>query len=93
MPQHNLSSYFDEYKMIDSSDYPPLNDKGIGEKLTHDQLKVTQYNGTDRRFEHEYNELKDKGIYVDVVSKEPLISSTDKYDSKSGWPSFAKPII
>ena len=43
-------------------------------------------------FSHEYNELKDKGIYVDIVTGEPLFSSQDKYDSGSGWPSFTKPI-
>jgi peptide-methionine (R)-S-oxide reductase len=61
-------------------------------KLTPTQYQVTQENGTERPFTGEYNDNKEPGIYVDVVSGEPLFVSTDKFDSGSGWPSFTKPI-
>jgi len=60
--------------------------------LTPLQYKVTQKDGTERPFQNEYNDNKEPGIYVDIVSGEPLFSSIDKYDSGSGWPSFTKPI-
>lgn len=61
-------------------------------KLTPLQYKVTQECGTERAFDNEYYNNKKEGIYVDVVTGEPLFSSKDKYDSGSGWPSFTKPI-
>ncbi len=61
-------------------------------ELTPLQHYVTQKNGTERAFENEYWDHKEPGIYVDVVSGEPLFSSVDKYDSGTGWPSFTKPI-
>lgn len=64
----------------------------IKEKLTPIQYKVTQENGTERPFENEFFDHKEDGIYVDIVSGEPLFSSKDKYDSGCGWPSFTKPI-
>lgn len=60
--------------------------------LSPEAFRVTQENGTERPFSHPYNDNKAEGIYVDVVTGEPLFSSTDKYDSGSGWPSFTKPI-
>ncbi|MCX9564753.1 peptide-methionine (R)-S-oxide reductase MsrB, partial [Vibrio cholerae] len=54
--------------------------------------KVTQRDGTERPFDNEYWDNKEEGIYVDIVSGEPLFSSTDKYDSKTGWPSFTQPL-
>jgi peptide-methionine (R)-S-oxide reductase len=54
---------------------------------------VTQENGTERPFTGEYHDNKEPGIYVDVVSGEPLFASTDKFDSGCGWPSFTKPIV
>ena len=62
------------------------------EKLTPLQYEVTQKNGTERAFANEYWDNKKEGIYVDVVSGEPLFSSTDKYASGTGWPSFLRPI-
>jgi peptide methionine sulfoxide reductase msrA/msrB len=60
--------------------------------LTPIQYKVTQEEGTERPYQNEYHDSKREGIYVDIVSGEPLFSSLDKYDSKSGWPSFYRPI-
>jgi peptide-methionine (R)-S-oxide reductase len=60
--------------------------------LTPDRYRVTQKNGTERPFTGEYWDNKEPGIYVDVVSGEPLFASVDKFDSGTGWPSFTKPI-
>ena len=62
-------------------------------KLSPEQRRVTQESGTERPFTGEYNDNKEPGIYVDVVSGEPLFASSDKFDSRSGWPSFTKPIV
>jgi len=61
-------------------------------RLTPEQFRVTQRDGTERPFDNEYWDNKEPGIYVDVVSGEPLFASVHKYDSQSGWPSFTKPI-
>jgi peptide-methionine (R)-S-oxide reductase len=61
-------------------------------RLTPEQFRVTQQNGTERPFTGEYNDNKAVGIYVDIVSGEPLFASSDKFDSGCGWPSFTKPI-
>jgi len=68
-------------------------EKDLKKELTPLQYHVTQECGTERAFDNEYWDNKREGIYVDIVSGEPLFSSTDKYDSKSGWPSFTKPLI
>ncbi len=60
--------------------------------LTANQHYITQENGTERPFDNEFWDHHEEGIYVDVVSGEPLFSSTDKFDSGTGWPSFTKPI-
>jgi peptide-methionine (R)-S-oxide reductase len=61
-------------------------------RLSPEQYRVTQQNGTERPGTGEYLENKEPGIYVDIVSGEPLFASSDKYDSGCGWPSFTKPI-
>lgn len=61
-------------------------------RLSPDQYRVTQQRATEFPGTGEYLDNKEPGIYVDVVSGEPLFASTDKYDSGSGWPSFTKPI-
>jgi len=63
-------------------------DKALKEQLSPIQYKVTQKDGTEKPFVNEYDSNKKEGIYVDVVSGEPLFSSKDKYDSGTGWPSF-----
>ena len=65
----------------------------LKKKLTPLQYKVTQENGTERAFSNEYWDNKKQGIYVDIVSGEPLFSSTDKFKSGTGWPSFTKPLV
>jgi peptide-methionine (R)-S-oxide reductase len=60
--------------------------------LSPEQFRVTQQSGTERPWTGEYVENKEPGIYVDVVSGEPLFASSDKFESGSGWPSFTKPI-
>ncbi len=64
----------------------------LKQKLTPMQFRVTQKEGTEPPFQNEYAENHADGVYVDVVSGEPLYSSKDKYDSGTGWPSFVKPI-
>ena len=61
-------------------------------KLSKIQYYVTQENGTERPFQNEYDKEFRDGIYVDIVSKEVLFSSKDKFDSHCGWPSFTKPV-
>nr|WP_230466268.1 peptide-methionine (R)-S-oxide reductase MsrB [Nonomuraea sp. ATCC 55076] len=61
-------------------------------RLDPEQYRVTQQDGTERPFANAYWDNHEPGIYVDVVSGEPLFASVDKYDSHSGWPSFTKPI-
>jgi peptide-methionine (R)-S-oxide reductase len=60
--------------------------------LTPEQFQVTQNSGTERPWTGAYVENKEEGIYVDIVSGEPLFASSDKYESGCGWPSFTKPI-
>ncbi len=64
----------------------------LKKKLTPEQFDVTQKEGTERPFKNEYWDNHEAGIYVDVVSGEPLFSSVDKYESGTGWPSFSRPI-
>lgn len=64
----------------------------LKKRLTPLQFKVTQESGTERPFDNEYWDYKREGIYVDIVSGEPLFSSSDKFDSGTGWPSFTKPL-
>lgn len=68
-------------------------DSELKNKLTPLQYEVTQKEGTERPFQNEFWNNHKEGIYVDVVSGEALFSSTDKFDSGTGWPSFIKPIV
>ena len=76
----------------DEKEYKKPSDEEIKNKLTDLQYKVTQKEGTERAFQNEYWDNKKAGIYVDIVSGEPLFSSKDKFESGTGWPSFLKPI-
>ena len=72
--------------------YSKPSDVELRKKLSSIQYQVTQHEGTEPAFNNEYWDNKHPGIYVDVVSGEPLFSSLDKYDSRTGWPSFTKPL-
>jgi methionine-R-sulfoxide reductase len=72
--------------------YEKPSDTELREKLTPEQYKVTQQEGTERPFANAYWNNHEPGIYVDVVSGEPLFSSLDKFDSGTGWPSFTRPL-
>jgi peptide-methionine (R)-S-oxide reductase len=61
-------------------------------RLTSEQYQVTQENGTERAFDNAYCDNKEPGVYVDIVSGEPLFASVSKYDSGTGWPSFTVPL-
>jgi peptide-methionine (R)-S-oxide reductase len=74
------------------SDSSYRKDPGAISRLTPEQYQVTQRSGTEPAFRNEYWDNKEPGIYVDVVSGEPLFASVNKYDSHSGWPSFTVPI-
>jgi len=75
------------------SKYFRPSDAEIKSRLTPLQYRVTQREGTERAYDNEYWDNKKEGIYVDIVSGEPLFSSIDKYDSKTGWPSFVRPLV
>lgn len=64
----------------------------LKERLSHEEYYVTQQKGTEAPFKNRYWDHHAPGIYVDIVTGEPLFSSIDKYDSGTGWPSFSKPI-
>ncbi|GAB2649066.1 peptide-methionine (R)-S-oxide reductase MsrB [Vibrio panuliri] len=88
-----LRQMIDESKGVTQSrSYSKPSDAEIRDRLTELQYYVTQEDGTERAFNNEYWDNKAEGIYVDIVSGEPLFSSTDKYRSGTGWPSFTKPI-
>lgn len=72
--------------------YTKPSEEELKQKLSREQYEVTQNEATEPPFKNEFWDHKEEGIYVDVVSGEPLFSSMDKYDSGCGWPSFTKPI-
>jgi len=76
-----------------NKDYKKPKGEELKNRLTPEQYSVTQKNGTEKAFDNEYWNNKREGIYVDVVSGEPLFSSRDKFDSGTGWPSFTKPLV
>lgn len=78
--------------VIDLSLYPKPDDETIRDMLTEEQYKVTQDSDTEYAFSGDYFDNFDAGIYVDIVTGEPLFSSADKFESGCGWPSFSKPI-
>jgi peptide methionine sulfoxide reductase msrA/msrB len=79
-------------KTAQAVDYKNFNKADKLKTLTELQVNVTQHEGTERPYENAYWDNKKAGIYVDIVSGEPLFSSKDKYDSGTGWPSFTQPL-
>ncbi len=77
---------------LDFTNYEKPSDEELKKKLTTTQYRITQLEDTEMACSGEYDKNYAAGIYVDIVSGEPLFSSTDKYDSGTGWPSFSKPI-
>jgi methionine-R-sulfoxide reductase len=75
-----------------SNRYSVPSDEVLKQRLTPLQYDVTRNEATERAFQNEYWDSKQQGIYVDIISGEPLFSSVDKYDSGTGWPSFTRPI-
>lgn len=82
-----LSAPISDYRQFDKP-----SDSELRSKLTPLQYKVTQHEGTESPFNNEFWDNKKQGIYVDIVSGEPLFSSKDKFKSGTGWPSFTRPI-
>jgi peptide methionine sulfoxide reductase msrA/msrB len=76
----------------DMTSFRKPSDEELKKRLTPQQYEVTQHEGTEAPFRNEFWDNHEPGIYVDVVSGEPLFSSTDKFDSGTGWPSFTRPI-
>ena len=76
-----------------SESYKKPSDDELKHKLSPIQYKVTQHEGTESPFNNEYWNNHEAGIYVDVVSGEPLFSSFDKFESGTGWPSFTQPLV
>lgn len=77
---------------FDATRFEKPDSKTLQQRLSREAYQVTQKNGTERAFSHRYDELFELGLYVDIVSGEPLFSSRDKYQSGCGWPSFVQPI-
>lgn len=82
----------DDTSKYKKATFKKSNKEELRKSLSPLQYHVTQENGTEAPFKNEYWNNKNDGIYVDVVSGEPLFSSFDKFDSGSGWPSFTKPL-
>jgi methionine-R-sulfoxide reductase len=87
-----IALIFTTVSLFAAQQYTKPSDDVIKSKLTPMQYSVTQKEDTEPPYRNAYWDNKKAGIYVDVVSGEPLFSSLDKYDSKTGWPSFTKPI-
>lgn len=88
----NLNNIPREKPRVNLKDYPKPPVEEIKEKLTDQQFSITQENATEYAFQNKYWDNKETGLYVDIVTGEPLFLSSDKYDSGSGWPSFTRPI-
>ncbi len=92
-PYAMKSSMKGKMKASKAKQYSKPSDAKIKKMLTALQYDVTQEEGTERPFTNKYWDNKKEGIYVDIVSQEPLFSSLDKFDSKTGWPSFTRPLV
>jgi methionine-R-sulfoxide reductase len=88
-------SYAQDKKVVEKThpdEFAVPDQRELRRQLTADQYHVTQENGTETAFHNPYWDNKKPGIYVDIITNEPLFSSLDKFDSGTGWPSFTKPI-
>jgi peptide-methionine (R)-S-oxide reductase len=83
----------DRGRKPDMTTFKKPSDAELRKTLTPTQYQVTQHEGTETPFRNEYWDNHEPGIYVDIVSGEPLFSSLDKYDSGTGWPSFTRPLV
>jgi len=92
MEKGDMSSESVKEKMADEHTYTRPSDKELRQRLSAIQFKVTRQNGTEPPFKNEYWDNHKAGIYVDIVSGEPLFSSLDKFESGTGWPSFTRPL-
>ncbi|MBN8210076.1 peptide-methionine (R)-S-oxide reductase MsrB [Bacillus sp. NTK071] len=90
-----LDKYWGNEREVEIPEVKPASysEAELKEMLTPIQYNVTQEDGTEKAFDNQYWDNKEKGIYVDIVSGEPLFSSSDKYESGTGWPSFTKPLV
>ena len=89
----DFSSLKNDIALIDPGKYPKPSNEQLKIKLTELQYQVAVENQTESAYSNQYFDNHDSGLYVDIVTGEPLFSSTDKFDSSCGWPSFTKPII
>lgn len=80
-------------KGFSMKDFKMPADEELRQKLSKLQYDVTRHEGTEPAFRNDYWDTKEPGIYVDIISGEPLFSSLDKYDSGTGWPSFTRPLV
>lgn len=80
-------------KGFSMKDFKMPADEELRQKLSKVQYDVTRHEGTEPAFRNDYWDTKEPGIYVDIISGEPLFSSLDKYDSGTGWPSFTRPLV
>ena len=84
--------FIGEVTVNDDKRYQKPSDAELKAELSSLQYEVTQHEGTERAFDNAYYDNKQAGLYVDIVSGEPLFSSIDKFDSGTGWPSFTRPV-
>ncbi|MDF7669729.1 bifunctional peptide-methionine (S)-S-oxide reductase MsrA/peptide-methionine (R)-S-oxide reductase MsrB [Orbaceae bacterium ESL0721] len=91
-PLPELPATDDKLSHYDPSHFQKPTDSDLRQKLSDESYRVTQQSATERPYSHQYDELFAPGIYVDIVSGEPLFSSKDKFNSGCGWPAFSKPI-
>lgn len=91
-PSDNLTASTNQYQSMDPTQFKKPDPAELKKKLTAEQYAVTQKAATEPPFDNEYWNNHEQGIYVDIVSGQPLFSSLDKFDSGCGWPSFTQPL-